>query len=503
VRNEAVTRALAGFEGSAVDTNTSGTEALYSFKSLKSVDWLLVAVLPIEEAFVPIRRAQQRLVSIIIVASLLLIPAFWAIAWILLNPLSALREKIERVRHLPEIYTPVLAHRRDEVGMLARAFNELVHSISEAGRQHQKSEAHLRAITDNIPALIAYIDADERYRFVNQTFLDWYGKTREQAIGKSLREVVGESIYSEIGPKLKQVLAGQRVTYQRAMIETTVPRTIEASWQPDFDEKGRVVGCYVLTHDITEHKHAELRQRQFSAELEDRVRDRTAELEASNSELASFAYSIAHDFRTPLRAMDGYSAMLQAEHASALSEEGKAYVGRIRAASIRLAALIDDLLRLAQLTQRELTRETVDLSALARTSLRTIQSGEPGRVVEVSIAPDLFVNGDKALLGSMMNELLGNAWKFTGRRLDAKIEIGVRDHEGEKAFFVRDNGAGFDMAYAEKLFTPFQRLHGINEFPGSGVGLALAARIIERHGGRIWPESAPGEGATFVFVLPF
>lgn len=502
-QNDGTIRALRdGFEGTAEGVNSNGHDSLFSYKSLKTVNWVLVAVLPMEEAFAPIRQAQQRSWTIIFIASAVLLPLLWGLAWLLLHPLSALRKKIEHLRDSSAAYVPVLAERRDEVGVLARSFNALMKNLHETGSKHRQSEERLRTIADNLPAMIGYVDRDERYQFINQTWADWYGKVRDACIGTTVREQVGDAAYAEIGPRLRQALAGTPVTYQRDMVEVSIPRTLEASYFPAYGEDGSVHGCYIMIHDITDIKGAEVRQRAFNAELEDRVRARTSELVASNRELETFAYSVAHDFRTPLRAMDGYSALLQQEHAAQLDAEGKAYLGRIRMASARLATLIDDLLRLAQLTQRELKHEKVDLGAIADMVVRALRAGETGRSVEVHIEPGMTVRGDRALLTALLTELIGNAWKFSGRRLDAEIDIGSRAHEDGRAYFVRDNGVGFDMIYADKLFTPFQRLHGIADFPGSGVGLALASRIVERHGGRIWPESVQGEGATFLFTLP-
>jgi PAS domain S-box-containing protein len=426
----------------------------------------------------------------------------WGVAWLLLNPITALREKMLRHAEQPHDLIPVLGARNDEIGALARSFNALMRNLRNTTRSHQESEARLQAIADNIPALVAYVDAGERFHFINQTWINWNGKQRGEVIGRTVREVIGEEAYAVIGPRMKEAMGGRTVTYERDMVESPVPRTVQATWSPDVDAEGRVVGCYVMTHDISELKRTEQRQRVFNNELEQRVHERTAELEASNRELATFAYSVAHDFRTPLRAMDGYSALLQQEHAGQLDTAGQSYLRRIRSASARLATLIDDLLRLAQLTRQELRREKVDLSELAQPIIASLRAADPAREVAISVEPGMSASGDRVLLGSLLKELLGNAWKFSGRRADANIEFGSRGHEGGRAYFVRDNGVGFDMTYTDKLFTPFQRLHGIDDFPGSGVGLALASRIVERHGGSIWPEAVPGEGATFVFVLP-
>ncbi|NTV35965.1 MAG: PAS domain-containing protein, partial [Anaerolineaceae bacterium] len=258
---------------------------------------------------------------------------------------------------------------------------------------------------------------------------------------------------------------------------------------------------HALLSVVEDQKLAEEKIRQLNATLEERVRDRTAQLEVANQELESFAYSVSHDLRAPLRAMDGFSAVLLSEQAERLDEQGKHYLGRIQEASRRMGQLINDLLNLSRVTRSEITYRQVDLSVLAGEIAVTLQAAEPERVVDFEIAPNLVVMGDAHLLKIALENLLGNAFKFTGKSPQGRIQVGVKELEGERVFFVRDNGAGFDMAYAGKLFAPFQRLHGLQEFPGTGIGLVTVQRIIRRHGGRIWPEAAPNAGAVFYFTI--
>lgn len=238
----------------------------------------------------------------------------------------------------------------------------------------------------------------------------------------------------------------------------------------------------------------------YTTELEERVAERTRLLESANRELEAFAYSISHDLRAPLRAMDGFSNALLAEYSQHFDERGRHYLERIQASSQRMGQLINDLLDLSRVSRGELHVQEVDLSALARMVAATLQEQDPNRQVEWVIADDLSAIMDPRLVQIAFENLLGNAWKFTGTRKQARIEVGVTELNGERTFFVRDNGVGFDMAYAGKLFAPFQRLHGMAEFPGTGIGLATVQRIIHRHGGRIWPEAKVGEGATFYFT---
>jgi PAS domain S-box-containing protein len=269
------------------------------------------------------------------------------------------------------------------------------------------------------------------------------------------------------------------------------------------DRDGRPAHRFSIVEDVTDRKHAEAAVHALNAELERRVAERTAALETSNRELEAFSHSVAHDLRAPLRAMDGYSRILLDDTADKLAPESISYLARIRAASQRMAELIDALLLLARITRSEMRHEPVDLSDLAHNCIAELQTRDGGRRVEIVVAAGLRTRGDRTLLRLALGNLLDNAWKFTSRAPAARIEVArAGTHDGLPAFVVRDNGSGFDMRYTSKLFGPFQRLHHATEFPGTGIGLATVERIFERHGGAIWAESEPGKGAAFYFALP-
>ena len=260
----------------------------------------------------------------------------------------------------------------------------------------------------------------------------------------------------------------------------------------------RTVGAVL---DITERKEAEQSLRGLTTELEARVRERTAELEAANQELEAFAYSVSHDLRAPLRAIDGFSRVLVEDHGARLDAEARDHLERVRKAVQRMGNLIDDLLKLARVSRAEMRPDAVDLTQLATEVVAELRGAAPTRQVEVSIAPGLRAHGDRQLLQVVLYNLIENAWKYTGKTVDAVIELGAARENDETVYYVHDNGAGFDMQYAGKLFGAFQRLHSEREFPGTGVGLATVARIIHRHGGRVWAASEPGKGATFFFTV--
>ena len=259
---------------------------------------------------------------------------------------------------------------------------------------------------------------------------------------------------------------------------------------------------FVWTWFERRQEQADMKVRQLNAELEQRVLDRTAALEATNRELEAFGYSVSHDLQAPIRAIDGFSQTLEEDAAPVLDDNARGHLARIRTAAKRMEQLIGDLLRLSRYTQAELIRSDVDLSAMAAAIAAELQQAEPQRKVQVIIEPGLRALGDARLLRVVLENLLRNAWKFTRHTPEPRIEVGQSgDDAGRRIFHVRDNGAGFDMARAQKLFTPFQRLHSAQEYEGTGIGLATVQRIVHRHSGRIWAEAKPGKGATFSFTL--
>jgi light-regulated signal transduction histidine kinase (bacteriophytochrome) len=253
-----------------------------------------------------------------------------------------------------------------------------------------------------------------------------------------------------------------------------------------------------IVTDISARVAAEERIRELNAALEKKLN----ELTAANQELAAFSYSVSHDLRAPLRSIDGFSQALLEDYADKLDDPGREHLTRVRAATQRMGHLIDDLLKLSRVTRAEMRPIAVDLSALASDVFAELRKSKPDRRVECHIEPGLAAEGDARLLRVAIENLLGNAWKFTGKTANAKIEFGAtRDADGASSYFVRDNGAGFDMVYADKLFGAFQRLHSMDEFPGTGIGLATVQRIVHRHGGQVRAEGVPGQGATFHFTL--
>jgi PAS domain S-box-containing protein len=267
------------------------------------------------------------------------------------------------------------------------------------------------------------------------------------------------------------------------------------------NDEGDSVSRVAFVQDLTAQKRAEQEIRQLNAELEKRVRDRTAQLEAANKELEAFAYSVSHDLRAPLRGIDGWSLALAEDYAGQLDSRAHQYVDRVRSETQRMGLLIDDLLQLSRVTRSEMQSLPVDLSTVARTIAARLGEANPKRQIEFVIEPGLTGVGDARLLEIALTNLLSNAVKFTGPHPQARIEFGQADYNGRLCFYVRDDGVGFDTAYADRLFRAFQRLHKTSEFPGTGIGLAIVQRVIHRHRGRVWAESQIDRGAKFLFTL--
>ena len=356
-------------------------------------------------------------------------------------------------------------------------------------------------LIESIPGIFFLFDKTGRFLLWNRNLEKVLGCSAEELARLSTIDLYDELDRPQIRRASRQAFATGSANAEAALVTkngTRVPYVV-TGLRIEVDGQQTVIG---LGLDISERRHTEQVIRDLNDSLERRVRERTAELEASNQELESFSYSVSHDLRAPLRALHGFSHLLAEEYAHRLDDNALHYLRRIQSASERMGDLIDDLIELARVSRKELKRVTIDLGTLTRELAAPLRDEAPQRAVAWKIDDDLTAQADPVLIRALLGNLLSNAWKFTAEQELARIEVGVRRSGGETVFHVRDNGAGFEMAYAGKLFQPFQRLHDAKRFAGTGIGLAIVHRIVRRHGGRVWAESTPGQGATFYFTLP-
>jgi PAS domain S-box-containing protein len=370
--------------------------------------------------------------------------------------------------------------------------------ISESKRATEQARAMAEQLTTTLESLTdAFFTLDREWRFT------YVNGEAECLLRRTRESLLGRDVWAEFTPFRGGEVQRQ---FERALHENVTVQFEEHYAPADIWVQIKAYpskqGLAVDVKDITERTKAQKEILRLNAELEERVRQRTAQLEAANKELEAFSYSIAHDLRAPLSSIDGFSQMLEQTSAADLPPRSRHFLARIRAGVRQMGELTDGLLSLANFSRANLRWERVDLADLARAAVAACEERAPERQVQVVIAPQLPVRGDPRLLSQVIGNLVGNAWKFTGKRADARIEVGVLAvADGQPVHYVRDNGAGFDMAYASRMFEAFQRMHAYSDFEGTGIGLAIVHKIVARHGGRIWAEAAPDRGATFFFTL--
>jgi PAS domain S-box-containing protein len=380
--------------------------------------------------------------------------------------------------------------------ILLIAFRRLRQEVGRRQRSEQAlrvSESFLDSLIENLPDMLFVKDAGElRFERINRAGEALLGLTREDLLHKNDFDFFPKDQAEAFQARDRETLAGRVVIdVAEEPIETKEgTRWLHTKKVPILDEQGTPMFLLGISEDVTARREA--------AVALATARDSA---EAANQELEAFSYSVAHDLRAPLRAIDGFSQALEEDCAHELGADGKDYLKRVRAAVGQMAQLIDGLLSLSRLTRGEIARDKVDLTAIAQGCAARLREATPTRPVELMVAEGLVADGDARLLTAALDNLLGNAWKFTGKTDSARIQVGKRVEGGQPVFFVQDNGAGFEQAYADKLFGAFQRLHTATEFEGSGIGLATVQRIVRRHGGRVWAEGEVGRGATFYFTL--
>ena len=499
-----------GQEGSAEETGIDGVGRLYMFKPFYSTAAKQVYVsvgIPTDAVYADANALLFRALLLMTLITATVIALVWVGGRVLvLRPVNALMDATRRLGRGNLGARTGLPHTAEEFGQVASVFDEMAESLEEREHQARASEARFTNIVNLAADAIISMDEEQRILIFNQG--------AERIFGYPAAEVVGQPLDMLLPAHLAQT---HREHVHRFAAEPEAARgmsrraeihgrrkdgtgfSAEASISK-VKENGNL-RFTVFLRDISARKRVEDEIRQLNVSLEQRVRERTAQLEDANKELESFSYAVSHDLRTPLRGIDGFSQALMEDYADKLDDQGKGYLQRMRAASQRMAELIDDMLRLARVTRAPMQPEPVDLNTLAHSIIAEFQRTQPQRPVDVVIESGLNAAGDPKLLRVLLENLLANAWKFTGKQPHPRIELGARHDNGTPVYFVRDNGVGFDMKYAHKLFGAFQRLHAVTEFPGTGIGLATVQRIVHRHGGRTWAEGTEGNGATFFFTL--
>lgn len=415
----------------------------------------------------------------------------------------------------------------DEIGYLVDAFNNMLSEIERrtsaleqsnqqlnqeieervvAERALRTSERRHRTLLTALTSIVWEADNNGSFMAEQQQWADYTGQSADQYSGQGWLM----AFYEEDRPGLKKLwqnaseLHNPFASYLRLWCASSEEyRHVRLQAVPLLDDSGGILEWIGIIDDIHEQVRSNQEIKRLNAKLEQRVEQRTAELQNANKELEAFSYSVSHDLRSPLRSIDGFSQALLEDYQEQLDETGQDYLSRIRGAAQRMGQLIDDLLKLSRISRAEMDCRQLNLSQIAQTIVKELSESDPERQVSsINIEPDVYAYCDARLIRVALQNLLHNAWKYSSKQKEASIAFGMDTKNGKSCYYVKDNGAGFDMAYAGRLFGAFQRLHDARDFAGTGIGLATVQRVIRRHGGHIWAEAEVDKGATFYFTLP-
>ncbi len=405
----------------------------------------------------------------------------------------------------------------DEIGELYSSFNDMLTQIQariiardNEEKLRRETEAQVRLLLESTAEAIYGVDKNGKCTFVNPACLRILGYSNsEQFLSIDPHTMLHHSTENNGDTPFKRskiykvIKTGEGLHVDNEMMYKSDGSLFYAEyWVYPIKSGSQIVGAVVTFIDISDRKEVEKQLKNYQEHLEEIVEKRTEEIKLAYKELEAFSYSVSHDLRAPLRAIDGFSQVLAEDYESTLDEIGKDYLTRVRQGAQKMSQLIDDLLTLSRAMRGDISREEIDLANEAMDVISDLKQTEPGRIVYFDVQKDMKAFGDPALLRVVIQNLLGNAWKYTSKQQDAHIKFACKQDNGELIYYIQDDGAGFDMRYADKLFHAFQRLHQPEDFPGTGIGLATVQRIVTRHGGKIWATSSPKKGAVFYFTLP-
>ncbi len=377
-------------------------------------------------------------------------------------------------------------------------YPELQNKIDEL----ETSRTNLESILSSMSDAVIIHDFSGNIFYLNKRALELFNINEQEITNYTIADISSKGMdITELPTIWKKVALHKTQTIEWTALQISTNKEFPVHVSINQINWYGTSAFVAVVRDFTERKQAEEEIKKLNQELEKRVAERTLQLEATNKELKAFAYSVSHDLRTPLRSIDGFSQVLFEDYHGKIDAQGKDYLQRIRSATQRMAQLIDDMLNLSRINRYDINIQQVNLSEMVKEIADNLHESQPERQVEFIIQENIKILADGNLLRIVIENLIGNAWKFTSKKASATIELGMKSHNGKKTYFIRDDGAGFDSKYAQKLFSAFQRLHDSKEFPGTGVGLATVQRIIHRHGGNMWAEGEVEKGATFYFTL--
>ena len=392
-----------------------------------------------------------------------------------------------------------------EFVVLTEAFNQMLTRIHDGNRELRQSEERFRSAMEHSPISMSLIATDGTWLDVNQAKCEMTGYTREEMIGQIFYKIIHpDDLFANL-QHFQRLLDGEIDSYrleERHLHKSGQVIWVDANVSIVRDDNRMPVYCIAQIQDISHRKRDEELLRNLNAELEQRVQERTHKLKEANKELEAFSYSVSHDLRAPLRAIDGFSRILLEDNVDKLDEDGKRVLGVIRSNTQNMGRLIDDLLAFSRLSRKQMEPCLVNMTELASDVFQQVKSSCVDQNIHLNLAPLPNIEGDPALIRQVFVNLLSNAVKYSKTRSESLIDVSARPENGEYVYSIKDNGVGFDMAYSNKLFGVFQRLHSVEQFEGTGVGLAIVQRIVHRHGGRVWANAKIDEGATFHFSLP-